>query len=977
MELFTERLKLKDIFPEIATNIAKEYDLKEEDIEFVRKNNPLKPEDIKIEDGERAAVRYVNTADVDRDNEIVVPDGLQTKDFLKSPSVLYAHNYRGLPIGKDIWLKLVKGKGWLAKTVYAKHELATDVYNLVKDKFLNTNSIGFIPLESVKPDNKKWDKVKDKLISEYGIKEKLIDKVKRIYTNSILLEHSDVPIPSNINALNIAVGKGFIKSDQLIKDLEIEIIDEKDEVELSAEGKKKLEEGLKDVEEGKVIEIDLDKEEETWLIKSSEAIKLEAVEKPYPNEHSCRIRNPGGFKPESFRRMTRRSDGKEYSVIMGRLEGETTLTEQAYRYGKGVWSVAQARKHCKDHKGILFEPATGKGEIESILFQQFKKLPGGEIVEGGTDTLEKRIIPYKERWNKSLPECFDVERGKEAPTTFEYNLFKQFLECEVKNIFQNTYLIPSPLLGTYLAGFKVILNEFELKETRNFSYRGIELPPTYKVIRLNSTDSDDFLIEGMQFYMADKKPVIVKFMPDWYGIVISIVTSNKHKDWNKGLLEKAHKWAKENNYLKGEKFALNGEFLEKSEDNWGSLITELSIKDAIKKSTNSLEKKGDGLESRGFLFIGEPGTGKTKTGRIILNNVDTTFIWVSSRDFDRGGTRALSLAFSLARDLAPTVLFIEDIDTWLGGYIVDLLKTELDGLRQNKGIITILTSNSPEKLPDTLLDRPGRFHHVLRFPLPKAEFRKEMIYNWAGDIDEKILDEVIEKTEDFSGAHIKELVDFANMIADEEDIEIGEALLKSLYRLMAQRDLIAEIRENKKSLDEVGGATKEEGQEEKLKEIGLFNIKELAEIVNRNKGLVKENKELQTKYGIITSKLKEKIENLELKAGAVLNRKNKTDLNNAQRLIQNVLDSAVSAEEEGKETDELEIEEDNIDIEVKDDEDNKTERHLEGEEETIDISEDEIKGIISQVLNGNIGKLTDTLKREVGDNFKKMTGKVI
>ncbi|GAI73039.1 unnamed protein product, partial [marine sediment metagenome] len=94
------------------------------------------------------------------------------------------------------------------------------------DKFLNTNSIGFIPLESVKPDNKKWDKVKDKLISDYGIKEKLIDKVKRIYTNSILLEHSDVPIPSNINALNIAVGKGFIKSDQLIKDLEVEIIDE-------------------------------------------------------------------------------------------------------------------------------------------------------------------------------------------------------------------------------------------------------------------------------------------------------------------------------------------------------------------------------------------------------------------------------------------------------------------------------------------------------------------------------------------------------------------------------------------------------------------------------------------------------------------------------------------------------------------------------------------------------------------------------
>ena len=43
----------------------------------------------------------------------------------------------------------------------------------------------------------------------------------------------------------------------------------------------------------------------------------------------------------------------------------------------------------------------------------------------------------------------------------------------------------------------------------------------------------------------------------------------------------------------------------------------------------------------------------------------------------------------------------------------------------------------------------------------------------------------------------------------------------------------------------------------------------------------------------------------------------------------------------------------------------------------IDISEDEIKGIISEVLNGKIGKLADTLKKEVGDNFKKMTGKVM
>ena len=230
MEIFTERLKLKDVLPDRAKDIAKKYKLKEEDIEFIRKKNPLNAEDLQIEDGERAAIRYINTADVDRDNEIVLPSGGQVNDFKKSPTVLYAHDYHGLPIGKDIWIKLVQGKGWLAKTVYAKHQLANDVYNLVKEKFLNTSSIGFIPLESIKPEDKDWDSVGESIKSEYNINEKVFNKAKRIYTKWLLLEHSDVPVASNISALNIAVGKGLkIESKELIDDLNIEITDEEED----------------------------------------------------------------------------------------------------------------------------------------------------------------------------------------------------------------------------------------------------------------------------------------------------------------------------------------------------------------------------------------------------------------------------------------------------------------------------------------------------------------------------------------------------------------------------------------------------------------------------------------------------------------------------------------------------------------------------------------------------------------------------
>ena len=81
-------------------------------------------------------------------------------------------------------------------------------------------------------------------------------------------------------------------------------------------------------------------------------------ESPFPNEHACRIRQPGEFQKDSFRRITRKADGKDLDIIIGRLKGKTTTTTQAFRYPKDQWTESQARKHCTDNKGILFEPAT-------------------------------------------------------------------------------------------------------------------------------------------------------------------------------------------------------------------------------------------------------------------------------------------------------------------------------------------------------------------------------------------------------------------------------------------------------------------------------------------------------------------------------------------------------------------------------------------------------------------------------------------
>jgi HK97 family phage prohead protease len=102
------------------------------------------------------------------------------------------------------------------------------------------------------------------------------------------------------------------------------------------------------------------------------SIKSGEETKPYENEHACRLRSPSDFDKDTFRRVKRKHEGKEYSVIMGKLKGEDTMTEQAYRYDKKVWSESEARSHCKDKDGSFEAAKKAEGmtyveEAEMVL----------------------------------------------------------------------------------------------------------------------------------------------------------------------------------------------------------------------------------------------------------------------------------------------------------------------------------------------------------------------------------------------------------------------------------------------------------------------------------------------------------------------------------------------------------------------------------------------------------------------------------
>lgn len=370
-----------------------------------------------------------------------------------------------------------------------------------------------------------------------------------------------------------------------------------------------------------------------------------------------------------------------------------------------------------------------------------------------------------------------------------------FLNCEIKDIYMSVVRIPGVEAGNIFNAIEESTKKFTLVETRNFS--GYEIPPIYQEIRLKKNLSRTFLIEGTQFYYDDLKnmPLIIQRYPTWGGYQARFITHVNEKEFNSELTKHISIYAHENNFLKNEKFSVSGEFLDEQTIEWEDLKLTASIKDKLKKLESLIIKNDPTLDSRGLIFIGPPGCGKTLTGKL-LSKMAPTFIWVTAKDCsEMGATYAFSTAFELARELRPTILFMEDIDSYIEYGMIDLLKTELDGMKLNNGVFTILTSNFPEKLPEALIDRPGRFHDIIYFTLPNPEIRKEMLTHFLKEtIAEDTLDLVVGQTEGFSGAHIKEICNFAKIIQKEDNLDLAQAILKSLEKLLEQRQLINDLR---------------------------------------------------------------------------------------------------------------------------------------------------------------------------------------
>jgi ATP-dependent 26S proteasome regulatory subunit len=84
----------------------------------------------------------------------------------------------------------------------------------------------------------------------------------------------------------------------------------------------------------------------------------------------------------------------------------------------------------------------------------------------------------------------------------------------------------------------------------------------------------------------------------------------------------------------------------------------------------------------------------------------------------------------------------------------------MDGLKEDADVLFILTTNRPETLEAALTSRPGRIDQAIEFPLPDEEGRAKLVrlYSRGLAVPEAVIQETVKKTENVSGAFIKELM---------------------------------------------------------------------------------------------------------------------------------------------------------------------------------------------------------------------------
>ena len=196
--------------------------------------------------------------------------------------------------------------------------------------------------------------------------------------------------------------------------------------------------------------------------------------------------------------------------------------------------------------------------------------------------------------------------------------------------------------------------------------------------------------------------------------------------------------------------------------------------------------------TKGVLLYGPPGTGKTLLAKAVAASTESNFILVKGPElldkFVGESEKGVKRIFEKARQVAPTIIFFDEIDslaprrglgmdgTRVTERVVNTLLAEMDGLEDLTDVLVIAATNRPDIIDPALL-RPGRFDSVVLIPPPDIKSREEIfkIHTRNMPLNKNVdIVKLAQQTSGYVGADIESICREAALIALRADINAKE-----------------------------------------------------------------------------------------------------------------------------------------------------------------------------------------------------------
>lgn len=300
--------------------------------------------------------------------------------------------------------------------------------------------------------------------------------------------------------------------------------------------------------------------------------------------------------------------------------------------------------------------------------------------------------------------------------------------------------------------------------------------------------------------------VVIVTWPSHYGSTFYQVVMGPTRQRCEELVDACCRW---NSEIRGEILVFSHGCFSKSEKlfraidaaSFDQLVLQGALKDQLRADFTEFLTSRELYEThgvpwkRGALLIGPPGNGKTLCVKALVNLLKIPCIYVQSFESEYNNVQgSIEKVFARARATTPCLLVLEDLDSLIDDKNRSFFLNELDGFASNTGVITLATTNHPDRLDPAIVERPSRFDRKYHFLLPDPATRAAYVALWNERlrmplrVGEAGMTQIVEQTEGFSFAYIQEVFVSSTMrwMSNQDPGGILSVALEQVATLRAQ-----------------------------------------------------------------------------------------------------------------------------------------------------------------------------------------------